>query len=90
MNHYGFQLDLDDIYQYLFLSYFSLSSTIQRQLALWNGKLYDHIQIYAASYVSRYPDAPVMVRGNLNPVSTDFDKNSKKIVMLYLTGVLLI
>ena len=41
--------------------------------AMENSELYDHIQSNVDSYLSRHPDALVMVTGDFNPVSTGFD-----------------
>ena len=43
-----------------------------------NSELYDHIQSNVDSYLSRYPDALVMVTGDFIPVSTGFDEKFLK------------
>ena len=43
-----------------------------------NTELYDHIQSNVDSYLSRQPDALVMVTGDFNPIRTGFDEKRLK------------
>ena len=79
LNNCGFQLD-QDIYQDQFPSYFLLSFTIQRQLALW--KIVNYMTTFnrtlTPTYLSRHPDALVMVTGDFNLVGASFDEKLLK------------